>query len=371
MTHPGRAALRALRLTVALALTLALAGSASAAPSAQQRGDARQLLREVLDGPGITSTKDRFAALDNRGKELGTLKVLPVVGSYVGIYHSPANGQYNVNVATSTDLMHWKFSAVLDFDASHATIQMLPGGNFLIVYEKYAIGDLFDRPQLITDLDPLYNPLNRIRLKFRYYRSLGDLLAGNWDRQFTATRRLSKISEGTPHVISARLPGGKLAGSRIKIGLHYLKSLRKRPDSDRLATGVLKNFGRFVPRAEPKMDHRFLRARLLHNGFTSPPAGSLGDRDEIYVNGVRLLVQEAEYVPRDWSTWRPFIVDPVRRTAVPIEVKTPRGSRSFGSPTVTELMSPAGRRAIFVSMFVFTEGAGRDEAGELIYYKEL
>ncbi|MDQ3675186.1 MAG: hypothetical protein M3401_00050 [Actinomycetota bacterium] len=364
-----RAAAAALCLSALLMATLASA--AAAAPGAQQRAAARQLLKDVVEGPGVSSTAHRFAALDDRGKALDTLKVVPVAGRYIGVYHSAGNGQYDVHVATSTDLMHWTHSAVLDSDASHATIRMLPGGSVIVAYEKYAIGDLIDRPLLITQLDPLYNPLNRIRLRFRYYPSVDDLLAGQSAREISVPRHLSAISEGTPHIIATRLRGGKLSRSTIRVGLHYLKSLRKRPDSDRQATGVLKNFKTWVPQSEPQLDRRFLRARLLHSGFRSAPSGSIGDRDEIYLNGVRLLLQEAEYVPRDWSTWRTFIVDPQRRTAVPLEIKTPRGSTSYGAPTVTELISPAGRRAIFVSMFVFTEGAAPGEAGQLIYYREL
>ncbi|MGH2839245.1 MAG: hypothetical protein ACRDKY_00290, partial [Solirubrobacteraceae bacterium] len=309
--------------------------------------------------------------LDNHGRSLDTLKVVPAAGRYIGVYHAAGNGQYDIHVATSTDLMNWKHSAVLDNDGSHATIRALPDGGFLVAYEKYAISDLLDRPLLISQLDPLYNPLNRIRLRFRYYNNLDDLLAGRWSRQISVPRRLSKISEGTPHIIAAKLTGGQLSRSLIRVGLHYFKSLRKRPDSDRQAIGLLKNFSTWKAHAEPKLDRRFLRARLRHSGFSASPTGSIGDRDEIYLNGVRLLLQEAEYVPRDWSSWRIFLVDPRRRSAVPLEIKTPRESRSFGAPTVTELISPAGKRALFVSLFVFTEAAGRGEAGQLIYYREL
>lgn len=372
MRTAPRSAATILCLVALFVAALSLPAAAGAAPSAQQRAAARQLLKSVLEGPAITSTAHRFAALDNRGKSLDTLKVVPVEGGrYVGVYHSAGNGQYDVDVATSADLMNWTHQAVLDSDASHATIRRLADGSFIVAYEKYALADFLDRPLLITQLDPLYNPLNRIRLRFRFYRNIDALLTGRFERQISVPRTLSKISEGTPHIISANLVGGQPSHSRIRVGLHYLKALRKRPDSDRQATGTLKNFKKWTPRAEPKLDRRFLRARLLHSGFAKPPTGSIGDRDELYLDGVRLLVQEAEYVPRDWSSWRIFIVDPERRTPIPVDIKTPQGSRSYGAPTVTELISPAGRRAIFVSMFVFTEGSGTGEAGQLIYYHEL
>lgn len=371
MTKPSRAALAALCWIAALGPVLLAPALAEAAPAAQQRAAARQLLTDVVAGPGITSTKARFAALDNRGKSLDTIKVVQDGDRYLGIYHSAGDGRYDVDLATSTDLMNWTYVTTLDTDATHATIRQLPGGAYLIAYEKYLLGDLFDRPLLTTQLDPLYNPLNRIQLRFRYYPSVDALLAGSFSRQFTAKRQLSKISEGTPNILAARLSGGTLSHSRIRVGLHYLKSLRHRPDSDRQGVGELKDFKKWRPVPQPKLDRLFLKPTLLHKGFTSPPVGSVGDRDDIVVNGVTLRLQEAEYVPRDWSSWRIFITDSKRRTATPLEITTPRGSRSFSAPTATLLTSPSGRPAIFVSIFVLTEGADPYEAGQLIYYREL
>jgi hypothetical protein len=371
VTHPPRAASAALCWIVLLVAALASPAVAGAAAGAQQRAASRQLLADVVSGPGITSTKARFAALDNRGKSLDTIKVIQVGARYIGIYHSAGNGRYDVDLGTSTDLMNWTYVTTLDTDATHATIRELPGGAFLVAYEKYLLGDLFDRPLLTTQLDPLYNPLNRIQLRFRYYPSIDALLAGTFSRQFTAKRKLSKISEGTPNIIGARLAGGKLSHSRIRVGLHYLKSLRHRPDSDRQGVGELRDFKKWRPVAQPKLDRRILKTKLLHTGFTSPPTGSVGDRDDILLNGVSLRLQEAEYVPRDWSTWRIFLVDPKRASPVPIEIKTPKGSTSFAAPTVTQLTAPDGRPALFVSIFVLTEGADPHEAGQLIYYKEL
>ena len=38
----------------------------------------------------------------------------------------------------------------------------------------------------------------------------------------------------------------------------------------------------------------FLQLKSLHRGFTAPPAGSIGDRDQIVLDGVRLELQEAD-----------------------------------------------------------------------------
>jgi hypothetical protein len=370
VTQPARAARAALCWIALLTATLTSPALAGAAPGPAQRAAARQLLADAVTGPGITSTKARFAALDNRGKALGTLKVIQVGDRYLGVYHSAGNGRYDVNLATSTDLMNWTYVTTLDTDATTPTIRQLSSGGFLIAYEKYLVDDFFESPLLTTELDPLYNPLNRIQLRFRYYPSLDALLAGTFSRQFIAKRSLSKISEGTPNIISAHVAGGTLSHSRIRVGLHYLKSLRRRPDSDRQGTGVLKDWKTWRATAQPKLDRRILKTRLRHSGFTSPPTGSIGDRDDIVLDGVPLRLQEAEYVPRDWSSWRIFLMDPAHGGPAPLEIRTPRGSRSFSNPSVTQLTAPDGRPALFVSLFVLTEGADPYEQGQLIYYRE-
>ena len=46
------------------------------------------------------------------------------------------------------------------------------------------------------------------------------------------------------------------------------------------------------------------------------------------------------------------------------------GSKSFGNPTATALKAPSGRDAVFVTVYVFSEGAAPGEIGPLIYYRE-
>lgn len=360
----------------ALLLALLVAAPSFAGPTSTQRAQSRESLASIVERVDRT-TAHRYGAKDDRGAALEGLKVVQVDGRSIGVYHAPGGGRFNVHVATSKDLISWTRRATIDDDASQPTIAVLPGGRLLVAYEKTTLADLLPRPPaplemlLHNPLKILDDPFNRIRLRFRYYRSADDLLDDRVARQFTAPRLLSPTAEGTPSITNATLRGGLISRSRIEVGLHYFANAAGQPQVDRRATGVLTNFRTWVERARPDLDGAFLGATARHDGFGVPPAGSIGDRDQIIFDGVRLELQETQYLRNDFASWRTFLVDPRGDAPRPLQIVTGGGSRSFGNPTVTELTAPGGRRAVFVSVYVFTEGAAKGEAGPLIYYREL
>jgi hypothetical protein len=360
--------------SVASLAALLLAPPASASPTRQQRALARADLEQIVEQVDRT-TAHRYGARDDRGAPLGGLKVVQVGNRYIGVYHAPARGRFNVYVATSKDLIAWTRRTTIDDDASQPTIAALPGGS-VVAYEKTTLLDVLSRLPLPdglgSSLDIFDSPLNRIRLRFRYYRSVDLLLDGQHSRQFTARRTLSPTAEGTPSITNATLRRGLISRSRIEVGMHYFADVDHdgRPDLDRQATAVLTNFDRWDARPRPDLDVDFLRLKAFHRGFAGPPRGSIGDRDQIILDGVRLDLQEAQYVPGDYSSWRTFVVDPRSRVPRPLEIVTDGASRSFGNPTATALRSPAGKPAVLVTMYVFSEGAANSEAGPLVYYVE-
>jgi hypothetical protein len=362
-------------LGVALLGALSAAPAASAGPTKLQRAQARISLTQIVEDVGKT-TAHRYGARDDRGAPLEGLKVVQVGERYVGVYHAPGGGRFNVHVATSKDLIEWHRSMTLDEDASQPTIFVAPGGSILVAYEKTTLLDLLPRPalppELAGPLDILDGPLNRIRIRFRFYRSVDALLEGRFSRQFTAPRSLSPTAEGTPSINKAILRRGRISRSRIEVGMHYFADLNKdgRPDSDRSATAVLTDFRSWQATPTTNVDAVFRTLATRHEGFAGPPAGSIGDRDQIILDGVRLELQEAQYVPGDYASWRTFLVDPRKPTPRPLEIVTGGGSRSFGNPTATLLTSPAGKPAVLVTVYVFAEGAASGEAGPLIYYVE-
>lgn len=355
-------------------LALALAAPALAGPTRAQRAQSGESLAKIVERVDRT-TAHRYGAKDDRGAPLEGLKVVQVHDRNIGIYHAPGGGRFNVHIATSGDLISWRRRVTIDEDASQPTIAVLPGGSLLVAYEKTTLADLLPRPPAPLE-QLLHNPfkilddvLNRIRVRFRYYRSVDDLLDGRFARQFTAPRLLSPTAEGTPSITNASLRGGLISRSRIQVGLHYFANAVGQPQVDRRATGVLTNFRSWEERARPDLDEAFLGAQTRHDGFAISPAGSIGDRDQIIFDGVRLELQEAQYLPNNFASWRTFLVDPRGRAPRPLQILTDRGSRSFGNPSVTELTGPSGRRAVFVSVYVFSEGAASGEAGPLIYYR--
>jgi len=357
---------------VALLGALALATAAPAAPSKAQRISARVALQKIVEDLGRT-TAHRYGARDDRGAPLDGLKVVQVGDRNVGVYHAPGGGRFNVHVATSDDLISWTRRTTLDDDASMPTIKALPGGSVLVAYEKTTLLDLLPRVPLPPEVAGIIDgPLNRIRLRFRYYRSVDALLAGEHSRQFTAKRTLSPTAEGTPSITKAILRKGLISRSRIEVGMHYFADLdgNGTSDLDRSATAVLTDFRDWEAQARPDIDANFLNLKTFHEGFSAPPRGSIGDRDQIILDGVRLDVQEAQYIPGDFASWRTFIIDPRNGRPRPLEIDTGGDSRAFGNPTVTALTAPSGRPAVLVTLFVFAEGAGRSEEGPLVYYVE-
>ena len=354
---------------------LLYAPPASAGPSKVQRADARETLKRIIEQVGRT-TAHRYGARDDRGAPLEGLKVVQAGGHYVGAYHAPGGGRFNVHIATSRDLIKWTRRRTLDEDASQPTIAALPNGGILVAYEKTTLLDLLPRaplpPSLAGPTDIIDGPLNRIRVRFRYYRSVDALLDGQHGSEFTAPRSLSPTAEGTPSITKVRLRNGLISQSRIDVGLHYFADLDRNgtPDVDRLATATLTNFNTWQAKPEHDLDADLLRLRSFHDGFSAPPRGSIGDRDQIVLNGVRLELQEAQYIPGDYSSWRLFLIDPRYRVPRPLEVATGHTSRSFGNPSATALTAPSGRPAILVTMYVFAEGAAPHEAGPLVFYVE-
>jgi hypothetical protein len=358
-----------------LLISLLPAPAASAGPSKAQRAGSRETLKRIVEDVGRT-TAHRYGARDDRGAPLEGLKVVQVDGRYIGAYHSPGGGRFNVHIATSRDLVVWTRRTTLDEDASQPTIAVLSNGGVLVAYEKTTLLDLLPRAPLPAALagpsDIIDGPLNRIRVRFRYFRTVDALLDGQHSSEFTAPRSLSSTAEGTPSITKVSLRRGLISQSRIEVALHYFADLDRNgtPDVDRLATGVLTNFNSWQATAKPDLDADLLRLRSFHEGFSGPPRGSIGDRDQIVLNGVRLELQEAQYIAGDYSSWRLFLIDPRSRVPRPLDVATRATSRSFGNPTATALTAPSGRPAILVTMYVFAEGAAPGEAGPLIFYVE-
>ena len=103
--------------------------------------------------------------------------------------------------------------------------------------------------------------------------------------------------------------------------------------------------------------------------------GNIGDRDYGQIFGRNFTLQEGNLEERspdtNWTAWRIFLYDHLTSNFAMLNIKTHKGSTSFGNPTFTFLKSPNGKDCIVVTYFLFSEGAESQEAGELIFYKEF
>lgn len=354
---------RRLGLGVVVAL-LAPAGTALADTPAER------LAAAAGDVTGATAS--RFGALDDQGASLDGLKVIQAGGTYLGVYHAVAGPSFAVHLATSTDLLHWTRRATLDTDSSQATIEPVPGGGFLVAYEKGFTADVLPVVGLPPQLSTVQGLIGRARVRLRYYRTLATLLTGHPARQFTAPRTLALTAEGTPDIQSVTLKHGRIGRSTITLGLHYFANTTGDlfPDADRQATATLTNFLVWKEQDAAAINTAFLTTPRWHAGFTGPPTGNFGDRDGIVLDGAPLALHETQYTAGRFATWRLFLRETDSNRVTPLEVRTPGGSRAFGNPTVTAVTDPAGRPALLFSMFVFSEAAAPGEAGELVFYRE-
>jgi hypothetical protein len=302
-----------------------------------QSDPARLQLMDVL-GNVRSATGYRYGATDDKGNRLDTMKIIQIgPKSYLGVYHALVRRRFQVMLASSADLLHWRYRVLLGRRASQPTISTVGRRGFLVAYESTSKG---------AD-----------SLRFRYYANLRSLLEGRYARQFTAPRTLSQASEGTPNIYGVSVGRG-ISDSEIRVGLHYFRS----KELDRQATGTLRDFSSWKTRSQPQLDDRPLALGAR---------GNIGDRDHTTFVGYDFNVQEAQLLPNDWSTWRTYLYDFHSRAAYWLDVQTHGGSRSFGNPTVSEVTAPSGKRALVMTLFLFHEGAAPGEAGSLIYYREM
>jgi hypothetical protein len=289
----------------------------------------------VEDVPGATAYS--YGTRDSVGNPMHTLKIVKSpFGGYVGVYHALSGSQFVVKVATSMDLMNWRFTANLAPDASQPTIHRLRWGAALVAYEAHA-----------------GCPGGGRCVALKHYATESALLSGVASRTVVLPRRLSNCAEGTPSIFSA-----KDNLSRVDIGIHYFQDCRV----DRQARGTLRNFdaATWAPLATPGVDAGVV-------GAGAAPDGNIADRDGgSYAGGYSRLIA-AQLTRGDMSSWRNFLSTSSGTTQ--LSIRTHGGSQAFGNPTFTSLPLPNGKPGVVVTQFIPLSGAAPGEAGELVYYR--
>ena len=290
----------------------------------QARSELRSLIEDVTQ-----ATASSYGVMDDRGNVMDTVKILavPEAGGFVGVYHTwrDDTGAFYVHLATSSDLVNWTWRVRLASEASQPTIKPASDGGYVVAWEQ--------------------EPDNH--LKFAYYRSWTDLVAGAASKTLEAPQQLSSCAEGTPNLYSA-------SSTFLDVGFHFYANC----DLDRQARGST-DWMSWSAAERPLLD----RAVRVHGVM-----GGVGDRDAISFKGSDFTLIEGQVIKGDWRTWRVFLHAGQTGEAEQLNIRTRAGSSAFTNPTI-EQIEIGGQKAILVTLFVPGEGARDADAGELIYYR--
>jgi len=310
-------------------------------PDADATPELAALLEDVRAADG-----HRYRTVDDQGVGMDTAKIVPGPPGegYLAVYHHLLDGAFDVRLATSTDLLRWRYAATLEQDASQPTIAALPGGGFLVAYEKTGRGAACGGSGSC--------------LAFEHYPDLEALVDGDESRSVTVHRTLSPCNEGTPNIYAATLHPD-LDHSIINVGFHYFRGC----DVDRQAIGTLTNFSRWTARPDANLNSRFANLGTI--------GGNVGDRDALLHRGRPYSLVEAQDRKNDFGSWRSYLFDRTANSLTRLRPRTHGASSAFGNPTYTELRLPGGDRGFVATQFIFSEGAARGEAGSLVYYRRF
>ena len=308
------------RLLLAAALCVALSASAHAATP----------LRTIVeDVPG--STAHSYGTRDNLGNSMHTLKVVKSpFGGYLGVYHTVIGTRFIVKVATSVDLLNWRFAGEPGRGRLAADDPRLKRGAALVAYETHA-----------------GCPGAKRCLVLRHYATESALLSGAATRSVILPRTLSSCAEGTPNIFSAT---SNL--TTVDIGFHYFQDCRV----DRQARGTLRRL-----RPGDVGPGRDAGRRRRHPGRGREPDGMIGDRDGGSYDGYYHRLIEGQIGPGDFSSWRNFLY--TGGTATQLSIRTHGGSQAFANPTFTPLPLPNGEPGVVVTQFVPSSAAAPGRGG--------
>eukprot|EP00039_Didymoeca_costata_P003364 m.67169 g.67169 ORF g.67169 m.67169 type:complete len:394 (-) comp11867_c0_seq4:59-1240(-) len=329
--------------------------------SSNQLGELPDNILAQLLGSVVNSSTHMYGAKDNHGTSLDCLRIISTtvtgVVRYLGVYHHMRKDikKYQIHLAQSFDLMQWEFLRVLVTNADMPSFGVdVRTGWILLVYEDFISG---------SGLVPC-------SIGIRLYKGVHKLIAGDSAVKYVAPNTFSKI-EGTPNVYSYDSLRGYAS-----IGFHFFNETLKR---DEVAWANLTNFPEVATWNTVLDDaHNLALTRI---GAT----GNIGARSVLSTqeNGQVVIcegnIQGPPLHKTKWDQWRVWLL---RRNSskvfsvTKINLKTHLGSQGVGNPFVAIVPNPdkteSGiQRVLFVSYFLFGEGAKKGESGQLIFTKKL
>ena len=327
----------------------------------------------------------RYGLKDSAGMQMSCLHVDAIRGStviwggdkYFGLYHTMVGKQFNVRLASSTDLLTWTFRRTIVENGDMPFLKRVDGddkdGWIMLTHEQW----MSPNSQLPSQLG------------FKLFYNESELLAGKHFNSFTAPLSVGAYSklEGTPSIYGVnRTMEGGLYMVNADIGFHF----NEKSGIDTVAIGRLEKFGPTTVQPSLTGQHR---ADAYDELFIAKGAiGNIGQRAPGIIQGIHINAQEAnigKMPPTIWADWRIWLYFfgpnegdvPTGAGGSRVEmlkVTTHKGSTAIGNPSWHLLPCPGmqelvgvGGDCIFVSYFVFGEGAAPGEAGVLAFWKTL
>lgn len=337
--------------------------------------DVASLLGDVTE-----SVDYRYGLTDSSGLQMDCVHVDQILSeegrsvvegdSYYGVYHAMVGTEYQVRLATSTDLMNWKFRKVLISNADMPYVKRVEESNpsswIMLAHEQWMSPDSTVPSQL----------------GFKLYSNESTLLApgGDFLNSFIAPFTVGERSiEGTPSIYSANVVDGFVEAD---IGFHF----NDENGIDRVAHGQLANFGLTTrsPTMTGEVSEEYNLKFEAQGGI-----GNIGQRAPgwIPIDGSHLVIQEANIgsmPPTIWEDWRVWLYYygedegdvPLGRedsSIMMLDLKTHGGSTAVGNPSFSIVSCPDDKSSmcLFVSYFLFGEGAAEGEAGVVAFFKRL
>jgi hypothetical protein len=297
---------------------------------------------------------------------------------YIGLYHSNIKGSFEVRLASSANLIDWTFRKTLLQNADMPYLYRVPESSWLmLVHEQWM------------------NPNSQLpsRVGFKLWYDETDLVSpdGTYFNSFVAPLTVGNISqlEGTPNVYDANITKDEETGFLVvnaDIGFHFNDENGK----DQVASSHITRFG---PTALDPIYRDARVASTYNNLFISHGAiGNIGQRapGKLMSSDVHFSLQEANIgsmPPTIWADWRIWMyrfsaheifVPDGTGTIEMMNIKTHKNSTAVGNPSWHKVPCPDSHNSnnnsiecVFVSYFLFGEGAKPGEAGVLAFWNRV
>jgi hypothetical protein len=275
----------------------------------------------------------------------------------------PGGYRFKVNLAASQDLVSWTFLRTLVDNADMPKVLRVSGASWIVLTHEQWSGP-----------GPASTAPSKVA--FRLFYADADLLDGAIRATYTMPLFGASKLDGTPSFYDAHLvldTGYYSVDGQY--GFHNWNGTRDVNDVTTITRMFDPRFGRTA--AFPSTATAY-NNKLVAAGVT----GNIGQRDTIAQPFGRYNVQEGNIgTPAgSWDKWRLWLYRFSETTAYPtgagtvrrLNPVTPHHSVSFGNPSVRVVDAPdGGGQVVWVSYFLFSEGAGAGEAGSLIYWVRI